>query len=208
MKEDPTLVEFNTESVEGPVSVKVDGMAVLKIDLKARPGLLHLVLPQRYRLKEVPHTSPEIDEGVHYAVLHNSTYLENQRLEGALHTAQEEAQRFKHLANAYAQGLPGDMEISQSTPILLEVWDDEASKWKPIPWRELVAGMRFRNLDPLTGEYHCDSEGHMNWLANEDAEWVDGNWKVDCNPCETNYIQRDQSGKIIESSPSVPDSEE
>jgi hypothetical protein len=208
MKVDPTIVEFNTESVEGPVTIQLDGRPVVKLDFKATPGLFHLVVPQRFRLKEVPHTSPELNEGIHHAVLHNDQFLENQRLESSLHSAQEEATRFRNLANAYAQSLPEGQLFVTQTPLLLEVWNEEESVWRALPWRDLKAGMRFRNMEPLSGEFVVSDQGHIDWMAVEDAVCAeDGNWRVESDPCETNYLARDPEGTLIEHPP-VPKKKE
>lgn len=204
MENDPTIVEFKTESVEGPVKVIVDGELAVTLDLKAKPGLLHLVLPSKYRLREVPHTSPRVNEGVHHALLFNHDYIETERLNKELHEAQEQAQALQRLATAYAQGVAPmeDSEAKVSPPVLLEIWDDEAKSWKSGYWKDLEEGMRFRRRDPLSGELLAEGEvGATDMSCTSAAEWsaVEGTWKVEYEACESNYYETDPQGRLLTS---------
>jgi len=204
MQSDPTIVEFKTESVEGPVKVIVDGELALTLDLKAKPGLLHLVLPSKYRLREVPHTSPRVNEGVHHALLFNHDYIETERLSKELHDAQEQSQALQRLATAYAQGVPpaADPEVKATPPVLLEVWDAESKSWKSGYWKDLSEGMRFRRRDPLSGEVITEGDsGATDMMCSSGAEWSsdDGTWRVEYEACESNYYEADPQGRLLTS---------
>ncbi len=201
MDKDPTIVEFKTESVEGPVKVVVDKKHVLTIDLTATPGLLHIVLPPEYRMREVPHTSPRVNEGVHHAVLFNHDFMETQRLLKELTDAKDQSDALQRLATAYAQGVPPQDEEDEKVqpPVLLEVWDGEKKEWKSGYWRSLDEGMRFRRRDPLSGELLTEAEGATDMLCLSDAEWTDGTWKVEFEACESNFYQTDPQGRLLTS---------
>ena len=200
---DPTIVEFKTESVEGPVKVIVDSKLVLTLDLKATPGLLHLVLPPEYRLREVPHSSPRVNEGVHHALLFNHDYIESQRLHKELHDSKEQSEALQRLATAYAQGLPPheDPDVKVNPPVMLEVWNAGSHEWKSGYWSQLKEGTRFRRRDPLSGELLTEGEGATDMLCTAHAEWdVDaGTWKVEYGACENNFYQTDPQGRLLTS---------
>lgn len=204
MENDPTIVEFKTESVEGPVKVIVDGELVLTLDLKAKPGLLHLVLPSKYRLREVPHSSPRVNEGVHHALLFNHDYIETQRLNKELHSEQERSNALQRLATAYAQGVAPTAEpgAKASPPVLLEIWDAQAKSWKSGYWKDLHEGTRFRRRDPLSGEVLTEgTDGATDMGCTAEAEWSveAGTWKVEYEACESNYYEADPQGRLLTS---------
>ena len=199
MEQDTRVVEFKTESVEGPVMIIVDKRHVLTIDLKATPGLLHIVLPPEFRLREVPHTSPRVDEGVHHAVLYNHDYGEAQRLQAELYNAGEQAAALQRLATAYAQGAPPQSESGKASeaPVLLEVWKEDIKEWQSGYWHSLEAGTRFRRRDPLSGVLLEEEGGHIDMECTGPSTWTDGTWRVEYDACETNHGLVDRDGRIL-----------
>ena len=191
----PRVVKLKTESEEGPVNVLMDDEVVLTLDLKATPGVFHVVVPQKYRMKEVPHTSPQVGEGTHYAVMLDYPHMEKQYLKHALEELQERNELQQRIIDATAQQGTTNKSEKKDIPPLLEVWNEETGTWSPEYWLNLDKGMRCRLRHTLSGELRKDPEGHIDWTCRGKAAQVDGVWVVGSEHCDTNFVDREPSDK-------------
>lgn len=159
----PTVVKLKTESDEGPINVIIDEELVLTLDLKATPGIFHVVLPRKYRMKEVSHTSPELGEGVHYAVMLDYTQIEKEFLKKELQEIRKRCDVLQRREDARIQAAPLENKGKEKISPLLERWDDEAGLWVPEFWRNLEVGTRCRTRDVFSGALVEDKEGCVDW---------------------------------------------
>jgi hypothetical protein len=177
---EPTTVKLKTETEEGPIKVLIDDDLVLTLDLKASPGMFHVVIPHEYRMKEVPHMSPELGEGIHYAVMIDESHIMLKQLEMAMKDkVRAQSDQQQRVIMAIEQQKIKE-ESKGAIPPLLEVWDDKKGIWKPELWLYLKVGMRCRQRHTLSGELmRYEKSGQVDWICKDVPQCTDGVWETE-----------------------------